>query len=953
MNPKEIVETDFAENSSTCMEFSQGIEFYERAIATHPQIKSNYWHLGLAKLLQGEEEEAQMTWLSAIADESPEQLDVALSELTQILEIEAQNREAIGDHHAVWLVRQHIRENNPEALNNLLKLILASIEIEEFNPHSDRNLQQAMELLACDPPIEFELTPPTLLSRVLKQLKQLGFNTSSILDENSLNQIEKSIDSDLEEFAGTCISYYQALQDRDPDRALYPFLLGTIYAEVERIEDAIAAYDQALTLNPKYAEVYFGLGNLELNRGNDDEAIVQFQKAIMARPNFAKPYVNLAFVLEKRAQLDLAITYLRQAIQIDPSFVEAHRNLGILLRKQGKIEEAIVSYQQALTIKPNDFMANANLGDVLVAFGKQNEAIPYYQAAIAVQPKNFNVHYELGNIWFRQNQLDPAIACYQAVIEIDPEFVDAYKSLILVLIRKTDLGEPFYRLWRKITEEYAHLSDRLYAKHQSHGINHTWVTSSIMAIRSQLMSGNHQVALERFQILEPQIYINPQDLTLTDIKTLYGELLFFVLFLRDDRAASTKFFRKIGELYLNLILKPTQDASLLQLSANRLPKSQNRGKLKIGILSKSFRRHATAWCCFNFIEELSKLTTELYLYDTGKFRDDDMTAKFELLATKYYRTPTTVTEEIGILVTAEILKDEVDIVLELDSMMNVASAEILSYHPAPVCVSWPGLEAPFLSDRNYFLCDRHLLPKECDRHYIERIVRMPDSYLAVTDLKHDPIDRNTARAALGITSTQIVYLSITAGHKFNRAVAKAAVEILRQVPNSVLLCKGKGDPDLIRGMYQQECDLLGVDSDRIKFLPPRTSTEEAHRSTYLLADVLLDSHPYNSCTHTLEALWLNLPIVTIVGDQFFARFGYSFLQTLNLQAGIAWNWEEYVNWAVKLGMDWELRNSIRQKIAQSKLPETLSPLWNPQKFAIDMYAIFNYLWDKNFNQNFK
>ncbi|CAN1211250.1 hypothetical protein TUMEXPCC7403_13705 [Tumidithrix helvetica PCC 7403] len=935
VNLKDSINDDFQENTAIREEFSRSIEFYQQAIATNPDLKSNYWHLGLALLLQGEEEEAQMTWLSAVTDMSPDRLESALIELTEILETEAQNREAIADFEAVWLIRQHIRENRPEDLNNLLKLILASIEIEQFIPDSDIHLEQAIELLTCEPLICSELNPPTLLSTTLKKLKEFASN-----HESSDLEAKEFIQTWIDEFTNACVFYYQSLQAEHPDLALYPYSLGNIYAEIEQTDEAIAAYSQALGLNSNYAEAHFCLGNMELRQGNDDRAIAQYQRSIAIQPNFAKPYVNLAYILERRSQLEPAIVHLRQAIQIDPNFAEAYGNLGVLLRKSGRVEEAISEYRQALSIKPNDVLTYANLGDALVSLERLNEAIPYYQSVTSLQPDRSEAHYELGNIFFRQDRLDRAIESYLAAIKRNPKFVAAYNNLLSILIKKTDLGEPFYELWRQITEQYASLCAQLRLQSDRKESIQEWISPLTKVIRSNLVSGNHQVALDKFLALETEFYQSPENLTQADIINLYGELLFFVLFLRDDRAANTRFFRKAGELYVNRVLNPAQDLSLVQLCSNRLPETRNQRKLKIGILSRSFRRHATAWCCGNFIEELSKLTPYLYLYDTGKYRDDDLTAKFEQIAAKYYRTPTNNPDEIGKLVTAELLKDEVDIMVELDSMMNTVHAEILNYHPAPICVSWPGLEAPFLSERNYFLCDRHLIPQECDRHYLEQMLRMPDSYLAVTDLKHDPIDRDFARRSLGIEPEQIVYLSITAGHKFNRPVAKAAVQILRQVPNSVLLCKGKGDAELIRGVYQQECDLQGVASDRIKFLPPRAKTEEAHRSTYLLADILLDSHPYNSCTHSLEAMWLDLPIVTLVGDQFFARFGYSFLQTLNIQAGIAWTWEEYVEWAVKLGLDRELRSSIQLHLAKSKQPESLSPLWNPKKFAEDMYAIF-------------
>ena len=103
--------------------------------------------------------------------------------------------------------------------------------------------------------------------------------------------------------------------------------------------------------------------------------------------------------------------------------------------------------------------------------------------------------------------------------------------------------------------------------------------------------------------------------------------------------------------------------------------------------------------------------------------------------------------------------------------------------------------------------------------------------------------------------------------------------------------------------------------------------------------MLLDSHPYNSCTHSLEAFWQEVPVVTIVGKQMFSRFGYSFFETLGIQEGIAWNWQEYVEWGERFGKDADLRKSIRARLHRSKQPETLSPLWNPPKFAKNLYEL--------------
>ncbi len=83
--------------------------------------------------------------------------------------------------------------------------------------------------------------------------------------------------------------------------------------------------------------------------------------------------------------------------------------------------------------------------------------------------------------------------------------------------------------------------------------------------------------------------------------------------------------------------------------------------------------------------------------------------------------------------------------------------------------------------------------------------------------------------------------------------------------------------------------------------------------------------------------------MTRSGEQFLSRMGYSFLQAMGIQAGVAWSWEEYVAWGVRFGCDRHFHQQIQQQLIQSKTPETLAPLWNPKKFAQDMYRIFEQL----------
>jgi predicted O-linked N-acetylglucosamine transferase (SPINDLY family) len=253
-----------------------------------------------------------------------------------------------------------------------------------------------------------------------------------------------------------------------------------------------------------------------------------------------------------------------------------------------------------------------------------------------------------------------------------------------------------------------------------------------------------------------------------------------------------------------------------------------------------------------------------------------------------------------------------------------------------------GFDAPQISSEHYFLSDHYASPVESEAFYTEKLLKMPHSFVALSGFKQVTVEAINLRKAYRINAEQVIYLCVAPGRKFNLELVKAQVEILKAVPDSILIHKGMGDPDVFQAAYWQMCQTLGVSPHRVKFIG-RFPSEEEHRKIYAIADVLLDSYPYNGGTHTLEALWFNIPVVTRKGEQFLSRMGYSFLQGVNVEAGIADSWEEYIHWGIQLGKNQELRRSIQQQLMQSKDKNNLAPLWNSKQFAQDFYQILETL----------
>ncbi|WP_445299280.1 O-linked N-acetylglucosamine transferase family protein, partial [Microcoleus sp.] len=126
----------------------------------------------------------------------------------------------------------------------------------------------------------------------------------------------------------------------------------------------------------------------------------------------------------------------------------------------------------------------------------------------------------------------------------------------------------------------------------------------------------------------------------------------------------------------------------------------------------------------------------------------------------------------------------------------------------------------------------------------------------------------------------------------------------------------------------------------LRFLPI-VQTEMQHRANLAIADVVLDTYPYNGATTTLETLWMGIPMVTRVGQQFASRNSYAMMMNVGVTEGIAWTDEEYVEWGIRLGKESELRQQISWRLKESK---KTSPLWNAQQFTREMEKAYEQMW---------
>ncbi|WP_019501411.1 tetratricopeptide repeat protein [Pseudanabaena sp. PCC 6802] len=363
-------------------------------------------------------------------------------------------------------------------------------------------------------------------------------------------------------------------------------------------------------------------------------------------------------------------------------------------------------------------------------------------------------------------------------------------------------------------------------------------------------------------------------------------------------------------------------------------------QLKIGYVSHCLRSHSVGWLARWLILHHDRDLFRIHGYLIADQQvEDSLRDWYVQQFDRAYRAG--IDGPVSSLSVAEqIYEDEIDILIDLDSTTLDGTCEVMALKPAPIQATWLGWDASGIPTIDYFIADPYVLPDNAQDYYTEKIWRLPRTYIAVDGF--EVAVPGLRRDLLEIPNDAVIYFSAQKGYKRHPDTVRLQMRILAAVPNSYFLVKGLSDQQAIRDSFLQIANEEGVTSDRLRFLPP-TPSEAIHRANMGIADVILDTYPYNGATTTLEALWMCVPLVTRVGEQFFARYSYTMMTNAGIVEGIAHTDEEYVEWGTRLGCDPALRQQISWRLRQSR---QTSPLWNGESFTRDMESAYRQMWLK-------
>jgi predicted O-linked N-acetylglucosamine transferase (SPINDLY family) len=712
--------------------------------------------------------------------------------------------------------------------------------------------------------------------------------------------------------------------------------LGNLYAEQRRQEQAAECYRTALIIDPNIAEAHNNLGNSLQALGNLEPALACYQAALSIRPDYPDALSNKGATLQGLGRSGEALACFQQALKLDPRFIQARGNLANLLAEQNQQSEAILAFKEILADSPGSFETWNNLGNCYQQLGHHAEAAAAYGEALRRNPGYFLVHNNIGNSLRKQGRYEEAIASYQTALRADPCFVEAMNNLGVALQDKGNLLDavPWFEKALSIKPLYADPLINLANNWRDRGRPEEAIRCLRRAL--ELAPANPHVwnnlgcALGDQGMVSEAIECYRKTLVLAPRNHLaYSNLLLNLHY----TAAATR--EEVFEAHLDFARKyENAGANRDQQYSNSVDLDR---PLRIGYVSADFRRHSVAFFLEPVLEKHNSDQCVAYLY-ADVARPDATTENFRKLANNRWR------DIRGINASdfqQRVKADQIDILVDLGG--HTANTRLLDFstRPAPVQVSWLGYpDTTGLSSIDYRLTDALADPiGEADSYHTERLCRMEDGFLCF----RPPADSSPIGELPCLKGEPLTFGSFNNCAKISAECMASWAEILKRVPGSRIAIKNKAlSEQEARERLVSDFTRLGIPQHRI-YMSGLVESLKGHLETYGIIDVALDTSPYHGTTTTCEALWMGVPVVSLIGSSHVSRVGLSLLNSIGARELSAATREEYIGIAVRLASDREalslLRSGLRDRMR-------LSPLMDETGFTRRLEAVFRTIWQK-------
>lgn len=633
-----------------------------------------------------------------------------------------------------------------------------------------------------------------------------------------------------------------------------------------------------------------GLALLQLGRRR--EALIALHRAAELAPGNVEVQLDLADVALGDGRPESAIERLQVVLGRMPGQPVVLQALGVALMVAARCEEARDVFLEASHAAPQHAGLRLNLAEAELELGQLSQALIHVREALQRAPQLAPAHALLGHVLRAQGQFAAAADAWleaERLAPDEPRHPFQAARMLEEAGRIGDAAVAYARALQRAPHSGAALSRLAFARRRLAD----W--SQQPELTTQLRDG---VTAGRHGIVPFALLVEPFDRTLQ---------------LRAATTFAQSIDRHMAPLRRQLAFtrtRPAPDAAI-----------------RVGLISDGFGEHPTGRTVLALVEALAAAGgLALHLFATSA--DDRSPTRRRLAAAAPLRALDTLPPAQA---ARAIHAQDIEVLFDLTGYGTHTHADLLALRPAPLQVAWlayPGTTgAPWI---DYVLADTIVLPASHRADYSEKVLRLPRCFLPVDPA---PVSAPTpARSECGLPPRGVVFACFNATSKLTPATFACFMQILHEVPGSVLWLRS--GPDGADARLRAEAAARGIAPERLVFLP--TLPHAQYLACYALVDLVLDTQPCSARTTAADALRAGCPLLTCAGTTFASRVAASLLHHAHLPELVAEDADAFVALAVRLGRDRSALAALRAQF--SRLPAQ-SPVFDVAGFAADFRRV--------------
>ena len=641
------------------------------------------------------------------------------------------------------------------------------------------------------------------------------------------------------------------------------------------------------------------LGVIKGSNGEHADAAKYLSKAVKINPGNPSLHYNLAKSLSECGRDAEAIPHHEQVLGMAPNNPDAWLNYGKSLASIQSNHAALDAFNKALSIQPNYFEALLNQGATLNELKKHGDALAAADKAISLRPDFAQAWLNRGVSLKALNQLDAAIACYDKAISLQPNLAEPYSNKATAL---KDL--------KRYPEALTH-----YTRALDINPDMPYLRGEILHLRMKI--GDWTDFDQSIQTLTQEILANKKVV-----------MPFAALALFNSEEMNYK-VAQIATDGVNNTIKTHQTP---------LPKYGNT-KIKLAYYSADFRSHPTSYLMSQLFKLHNRDQFEIYAFSLLNGGEGDAMRKQLIPYFDHFIDVDNLSDQEVVNLSRE---HKIDIAVDLGGQTMDARTGIFALRAAPIQINYLGYPGTMAGQHHdYIIADAVTVPEGNQQFFSEKIIYLPNSY-QVNDEQKEISSRTFSKEELGLPSNKFIFCCFNNNFKITPEIFSIWMNILKRVEDSVLWLFE--DNDFIKKNLAKEAEARGVSGDRLIFA--KRIGQQDHLARHRVADLFLDTLPYNAHTTASDALWCGLPVITVMGNSFPGRVAASLLNAIGLPELITHSLAEYELLAIKLATNPAELQTITSTLEANRLQ---MPLFNTALFCRNLESAYCKVYERYLN----